>query len=261
MTNFSDLYDLQSLVAKNNRFELFQCNNKSGEEFLYQVPTEIGDEHVDTNVFFLDKLNALSNDVQALSETVLNYNLGFPSVVDRFVEDEKSSYVLKFNGVEQISDIIPIIKLHKEGFKVDLRTSAWIMGKLLKTLSFAHANKIEICDISANNILIYPNMHYVIVFDWSKAELTKITSVIAKREIKKAANVLIKAVGGDLESARLCDADDLYISYIEKLADNGETSAAKAHTIFYGVVDELCSIPGSVWKSGFHEFKTQKIGV
>jgi len=261
MSNFSDIYNLHNLVAKNTRFELFKCTNKTGEEFLYQTPTEIGDEHVDKNVFFLDKLNIFSNEVQASCETVLNYNLGFPSVVDRFDDNGQSSYVLKFNGVDCISDVIPIIKLCKEGFCVDLRTSAWIMGKLLKTISFAHANGIEICDISANNVLMYPNMHYVVIFDWSKAELTKITSVIAKREIKKAANVIIKAVGGDLASSRLCDADDLYINYIEKLAENGETTAVKAHTNFYNIVDELCSIPGSVWKSGFHEFKAHKIGV
>ena len=261
MSNFSDLYDLQSLVAKNNRFELFQCTNKTGEEFLYQVPTETGDEHVDKNVFFLDRINALSNDVEKLAETILNYNLGFPSVVDSFVEDQKSSYVLKFNGVDRVSDVIPIIKLCKEGFKVDLRTSAWILGKLLKTISFAHANGIEICNISANNVLIYPNMHYVIVFDWSNAELTKITSVIAKREIKKAASVVIKAVGGDLKAARVCDADESYINYIETLAEYGEKCAIKAHTDFYNIVNELCSVPNSVWKSGFHEFNAQKIGV
>ena len=84
------------------------------------------------------------------------------------------------------------------------------------------------------------------MFDWSKAELNKITSVIVKREIKKAANVLIKAVGGNLESAKKCDADDLYISYIEKLADGGETSATKAHTNFYDIVDESY-VAGSVF--------------
>ena len=261
MSKFSDFYNVGPLVASNNRYQLYKCDGKAGGEYLYQIPTDTGDEDVDRNVFLLDKINALSVDVQSKSDTVLNYYLGFPTVVDRFDDGTKSSYVMALNGVEHVGDVIPIIKLCKEGFRVDLRTSAWIMGKLLKTLSFAHANGIEIVDISANNVLIYPNMHYVVVFDWSKAELTKITSAVAKREIKKAANVVIKAVGGNLKSVRLCDADEPYINYLETLAEYGLSSAAKAHADFYSVVDELCSIPGSMWKSGFHEFKAMKVEV
>lgn len=250
---FSDLYSVHNIVAKSDKSSIFLCKDKSENEFLYQVPTEKSSDSAEKNVFILDKLNQNAAIVQASTDAVLNYDLGFPKIVDKFDLETTSSYVIKFNGIDVVGTVVPLIKMLKSDLRVDLQTSAWIMGKLLKTMSFAHQNGIEVVDFSANNVLIQPDKHYVIVFDWSKSEFQEITQIVAKREIKKVANLILKILG-NLESAKESEVNSYYIDYIEKLADRGETSAVKAHADFYSVVDKLCSMPDSTWKHEFHKF-------
>lgn len=258
MSNFLDLYTVHDLVASNSRYELFLCKDKSDNEYLYQSPKEF-DDGMDKNAMILDSLNTRSKVIQEQTKNVLNYHLGFPRIVDRFSDDVKSSYVIGFSGDSKVSTFMPLIKLCKDGFRVDLRTSAWIMGKLLKIVSFAHNNGIEVVDLTANNVLIQPDHHYTVVFDWSKSEMVEITPLVVKKEIKKIANLIIKILGGDLEAVKECDADSVYIDYIEQLARIGDTSVIKVHTNFYSIVDSLCSMPDSVWKSGFHKFTSIKV--
>ena len=253
-------YVVGKMVAVNSRYSLYSCNDAAGRELLLQAP--ISDNYaVSRNAFILDMLASRSLEVEEeYSNGDLNYDLGFPELCDSFMVKEKQVNVLGFRGnVASVGSIVPVVKIWKDNLRVDLRTSAWMIGKLLKLLVFAHENSehlIQIGNISGNNVLIEPDQHYVIVFDWSGAVIHNAwKGIIVRDEIKSAAQLVVKTIG-DLDHACVNDEDKVYINYLRLLAMDGESSASKAHKAFYDIVDSLCENDRSVWERGFYKFTT-----
>lgn len=259
-------YEIGDMVARNPRYRLYNCTDGSGRELLFQVaadPKRNGE--VSRNAWVLSRLEKQAAEIeQEYAEVVgkgnLNYELGFPEVLDSFLAQAKQVNILGFRNVPSVKTIIPVVKIWKDSLRVDLRTSAWMMGKLLKLLVFAHDNRLQLGEskVSGNNVLIEPDQHYVLLFDWSQATIheEEVPAKIRRGEIKAAAEVIIKALGDDLERAQENEADKVLTNYLRSLATSGESSAKKAHETFYGIVDSLTENPDSVWRRGFYKFTT-----
>jgi len=253
-----------NLIAKNDRYHLRKCFDDENNEYILQIATDMSkNTDVANNAYILAILKSLINDID--NKGNYGYKYSIPTIIEStIVESEgfRQLNILKFENVENISDLIPLVKLLKKSLRVDLRTSAWIFGKLLKIIDFAHSNNIENNNINCNNILIEPNKHYVILFDWSKAtihENSRISNKTVSNHIKLAAQTIINALGGDLDKVHESNEDIKLIKYIQYLADHGETTAKEAHKKFYKIVDALCNNPKSTWKPGFHNFTTVRI--
>lgn len=259
-----DSYTVGEIVAENQRYRIRKCLNSDGRELLFQIAIDATqNRHLSKNAWFLTKLRQRSDAIDQRQEEaggmLYNYCCGFPELLDDIIVPSQGSRqinILGFTNVDKVSNLVPLVKLWKDSLRVDLRNSAWMMGKLLKILSFAHDNRIEVNDISGNNILIDPYQHYTIVFDWSHSVIHEevVPAKIVREEIKLAAQAIIKALGDDLDRARFNDADISYTNYLQYLVSNGESDAAKAHHNFYDIVDSLCENPDSVWESGFCDF-------
>lgn len=256
------LYEIGAIVASNDQHKLRLCANSENQECLLQIATDrTTNDVVARNAWFLKRLSEEASQIEEKSEKPINYALAFPNLIESMTlsaeQGERLVNILRFNNVESIGSLIPLVKIWKDSLRVDLRTSAWIMGKLLKVISFAHDCRIEVKEINGNNILIDPDQHYVIVFDWSRSVFHEdaIPASIVRDEIKKAAILVIKAIGGDLKAACETAADLPYIRFLELLSMHGANDARIAHQQFYEVVDSLCSHPESTWKTGhFHKF-------
>lgn len=278
ITHEDKQYILGSLVNENASHSIYRCEDEAGRQLLAQF----GDRYVVKNAWILQKLATRAVEIEHVFQKLmhneenaentaqsLNYNLGFPELIKSIAleatKDTKwiSVNILGFRGVDDIELMIPLVKFQKSGIRVDLRTSAWIMGKLLKIISFAHDFRIEIGRINGNNILIHPDKHYVVVFDWSYATIhdTTLKHLTISEEIKAAAKLVIKVLGTDLEKVVEHNTDYLYINFLKSLANDGESSAKRAHKKFYDIVDLLCENPDSVWEKGFYNFTTHNIGV
>lgn len=257
-----DEYEVGELVAECDEYRLRKCV-LGDRELLFQIATD--QKHNPTlarSAWALKRLAGASDDIEAEYKSIggegaLNYDMGFPEVLESFVFAEQGSRqvnILGFRFVDKLGSVVPIVKLPKQSLRVDLRTSAWILGKLLKTIMFAHDNRFEIGAVSCNNVLIQLDHHFVFVFDWSKVVLHDgpVPASIRRGEVKAAAQCAIKALGGDLERAREDEADLRYTKYVQLLATSGESDAGKAHQTFYEIVDGLCEDPDSVWKKGFY---------
>lgn len=263
-------YEIGDMVARNPRYRLYNCIDGDGRELLFQVAADTSyNGELSKNAWVLSRLAQRSDEIeaeyaalQAGKEWVvpLNYNLAFPQVHDSFIAQAKQVNILGFRNVASVKSIIPLVKIWKDSLRVDLRTSAWMAGKLLKLLVFTHDHRFQVGDgkISGNNVLIEPDEHYILIFDWSGAIIhdEQVPAKIRRGEIKAAAQVIIKALGDDLECARENDADVPYTNYLRSLAVSGESDASKAHETFYRIVDELCENPDSVWEKGFYKFTT-----
>lgn len=267
----SGLYEIREQVADARQYRLYLClQRQTGRRCLLQIAkTMENNGELDRAAFILkelkrraDELEAEYAGVKADSKDLLNYDLGFPELVDSFIcrlQGGRRINILAFRNVEDVSDIVPLINITaKDRLRVELRTSVWIMGKLLKLLVFAHSENISVGLISGGNILIEPVQHYVLIFDWSAAQ-THVNAILADircQEITQAAQAVITVLGGDLETDTFPnDGDenrDQYLSHLLRLARGSESNAERAHAKFYELIDSL-------WKREFHPFATKPL--
>lgn len=194
------------------------------------------------------------------SEVKMNYHLTFPMLVETFISiDQKWRRVLILHvghAVQSLSELTPLINIERrEGLRIDQRSSAWIMGKVLKALVFAHGVGIIVNNLSRNNILLQKEEHLVMIFDWSGAELTDETATKNPDDIAQLARAIIRAMGGDLERGTIPEDADSFVEYnnmLRRFALGKARSAQKAHEEFYSLVDKL-------WPREYYPFTTHPL--
>ena len=201
-------------------------------------------------------------DVKTDPNVLLNYGLGFPELIEDFICPEQGGRqinILAFKNVDEINRMVPLSNItNRDQKRIDLRSSAWIMGKLLKMLAFTHNQGILVGLLTGNNVLIEPKEHYVVIFDWFFSEISSemIPREAKREEISAAAKTVITALGGDLETGTFPDDSDedslLYTNYLLGLARGKESDAQKAHDEFYKLVDSL-------WEREYYPFETKPL--
>lgn len=271
ITNGDNCYGVDGLVAEAESYRLYLCEQVSTKrQCLLQIATEIGHNgSLERNAFFLGELQQRAGaleleyeKVRTRPDSVLNYQLGFPELVDSFVCSEQGGRrvnILAFRNVDDVSKMVPLSGItEKDCLRVDIRTSAWIMGKLLKMLVFAHGEKIVVGQLGGGNILIEPGQHYLLIFDWSNAISYpgEIPEAFQRAEISAAAETVTVVLGADPLTGKCPDDGDSgfadYCYYILGLVNGNERSAKRAHQNFYELIDRL-------WKRGFHKFTTKQL--
>lgn len=284
--NGSRSYDvnIEDLVAQAEKYRLYICKEvEVGRQCLMQIALDTKyNDSLACSANVLRLLMDISNYVEQEyakiktdAKEMLNYCLLFPEALDKFICEEQGSRrinIITFRGVEDVGDVIPSIRITESNPRlgIDLQTSVWVMGKLLKLLDFAHSNNITAGAVDEENILIEPNKHYVQVFDWSGSKIYDENEVVPTeiqcQEISWAAQVVIKMIGGDPETGvfppiKKISADGSiieligeelektkdYTDYLMGLAYANESNAERAHNNFYEIVD-------LIWEREFHEF-------
>lgn len=271
ITNGDKHYGVGGLVAESEKYRLYLCKQEGTErQCLFQIAIEVGyNGNLDRNAFFLGELQRRAEvleleyeKVRTRPDSVLNYQLGFPELVDSFVCLEQGGRrvnILAFRNVEDVSKMVPLSGItEKDHLRVDIRTSAWILGKLLKLLVFAHSENIVVKQLDAGNILIEPDQHYVLIFDWSDAVTFagEIPEEYCREEISAVAEAVTVVLGANPLTGKCPDDGDPafadYCCYVLELVNRNERSAQRAHQNFYELIDRL-------WPHGFHKFTTQPL--
>jgi hypothetical protein len=273
IVNGSCRYEVGEAVAGAVEYRLYLCQKVGTDRgLLLQITREPAyNGGLDRAAFTLNELARKAEEVEAdyakikkNPKSFVNYNLGFPEVVDSFVCPEQGGRrinILAFRYVDDVTQMVPLVNItDKDRMRVDLKTSAWMMGKLLKMLTFAHNEGVTIGQLGGNNILIEPERHYVVLFDWSAAQMHtgEISEQMRKTEIATAAKSVIVVLGGNPETGEIPNdgGDDFapYTDFLLRLSRGEESEAKKAHMQFYELLSEVG------WK-GFHPFTTHKLGV
>lgn len=257
-------YEVGKLVAEDERFEIYLCA-KIGEPdkgLLLVVAEEGQNPIVDRWAFMLTELarhaERLETEFAAIKKdkkVLLNYQLGFPALVETFKSPkERQIMILAFNESEP-SAMVPIARMvHKDRLRVDLKTSVWMMGKALKLLTFAHSLGFAVGQIHTGSILIDPDRHYLVFFDWSGVTVSpSLDDETRRTEISAAAAVIIEALEGDVEKRVIPNNEgekgERYIAHLWTLLDGLFSNAHTAHTRFYELVERL-------WERKFYPFTT-----
>lgn len=264
--NGSCVYQVGNKVAETSNYRLYLCmQDGMGRQCLLQVATTVAHNgKLQRAAYILKELERRADDLEAKYARVktdpnvlLNYGLGFPDLIDSFIYQEqggRSINILAFRGVEDVTKMVPLINItEKDGLRVDLRTSAWIMGKLLKLLVFAHNEGVSVRLLNGNNIVIEPDEHYVVIFDWSCAQTypEAVPKEIQRQEISQAAQAIVAVLGGDLKTGVFPDdSNKTYTDYILRMARGEKNNAGKTHKEFYALIDEL-------WEREYYPFTTK----
>lgn len=189
----------------------------------------------------------------------LGYQRCYPRLAQSFLVPEQGNRranIIAIYGTESVSDLVPIEQWRtREQVRLDPKSSAWIMGRLLKIFTLSHPFGIEMGKINGGNILVNPHEHHVVLFDWTHARHHDgvLSSKIARREIADATKQVVLALGGDLETGKLPPSDQLtdsrYEDYLRQLAAGRHTDPVSTGAEFYELI-------GDMWESAFHPFTT-----
>jgi hypothetical protein len=270
LRNGSDLYQIGDRVAETDDYRLYLCKQEgTGRQCLLQIAKAIEKNGgLARAAYILGELKRRAYELEAEyalvrtnPNSLLNYQLGFPELVDSFICQEQGGRqinILAFRDVEDVSKMVPLTNItEKDQLRVDIRTSAWIMGKILKMLAFAFSERFSV-DPTGNNILIEPDNHYALIFDWAAAQIHSkaVPAENRRQQISHSAQAVITVLGGDLETGIFPDAGDKnftrYTDYLLRLARGNESDAKRAHTEFYKIVDTF-------WKREFYPFTVKPL--
>lgn len=259
-------YQVGDLAADAGDYRVYLCKQETtGRQCLLQIADQpAGNAALDRAAYFLRELESQAAEVEKEYEKVrtdprslLNYGLGFPELLDSFVSSEQGGRrinILAFRNIDDLKTVVPISKIIEvDRLRVDLRTSVWIMGKCLKLLAFAHSLGITVGKLDTGNILIEPDKHYVIIFDWSSASSHLIQEVLTTEsvgDIALAARSVLSLLGGDLETGAVPDSEEgfrRYCNYLFSLSRGSQHDATEAHRRFYEIADSL-------WERKYYHF-------
>lgn len=259
-----NVFNVNELVGISDRFRLYACTQKgvAGRRLLQIAATVEDNPLLQRSALHLKELEGKAYELEEEFARVkekpddrLDYQLGIPELIDSFEcleQGRRLINILGFRNVEDISQVIPLANIaKKDKRRIDAKTSAWIMGKLLKLLVFSHSEGFTPDPLDTNNILIEPVQHYVMIFNWARID---ITAAKRREDISNAAKTVITAVGGNPRTGYLPDdGEENFAQYREilfRLASQEFTSAKKAHEAFYGVVYVI-------WPRTYHKFTTK----
>lgn len=256
-------------VGQTPTYRLYQCVQAgTGRECLMQVAKQV--QHnglLDRSALVLYKLAQYAarlekewESVRTNPDTMLNYDLGFPEILESFIShDQKGRRVnfLAFRNIERLKHVVPIkMIIERDRLRADIRSSVWIIGKALKMLDFAHNYGISLPEFNTSSLLIEPQEHYVMFFDWSNviSYSGRPPVSVAREDIKRVTRVVIDLMEGDADRRKFSsdgfDADvGPYIRLLIQLANGGYSDASIAHKAVYDTVD-------SIWERKFIPFQT-----
>ena len=273
LTGRVDSYTVGKLVAETDKYRLYLCRpQKTDRECLLQVTVEMTWNGVLDKAAYL--LGQMSRRAAALEEEyvqvrqrphhVLNYQLGFPELLESFIAAEQGGCrvnILAFNNVEQVGDLVPLRNItRKDRCRIDLKSSVWILGKALKMLIFAHSQNILIKRLDTSNILIEPKRHYVVLFDWTEAELrpSELSIEDTRPEVMAVTQAVITVLGGQHLNRFIPGQDEdehtqAYAEFLYGLANGRNPNPKSAQEALYRLVQDDFG-----WK-GFHPFTTHPL--
>ncbi len=263
-------YDLLGLIGETADYRVYAayCKSDRREYFLKIASTTAHNGMLEREAFVLRDLRSEMEEINRRykrssgSKKGLGYKRCFPELIDTFISSEQGNRrvnIIAIYGAESIKDLVPIEQWRtREHKRIDPKSSAWMMGRLLKILTFTNINGVVNEKINGGNILVNPFEHHVALFDWTQARYVNgtVPKKIIKHEIMQAAQQVVLALGGDLQTGALPQSDQLvdnrYADFLKQLMDGKISNSDHAGEKFYLLLEDI-------WEKEFHPFTTHNI--
>lgn len=261
-------YQVHKQLAGTDSYRLYEVRTEGVKTpFVLKIAADaIRNGVLDREAFLLSRMreHALTLEAQYQARypgKYLNYQFAFPSLQETFVVEEQGGrrvLILEIETVDQLEKLVPLSMIRtRDCVRVDHKTSAWILGKSLKILAFAHDYGVSYGEISGDDIVVERDSHLVLFFDWTQAIKVSgggnLTRESIHREMYLLAGEIAKVLGGDPVTLVIPtsedDPDGQLQRFLLTLSQGGFNSASKAHKHFYQMVEAM-------WGRKFHPYTT-----
>lgn len=210
-----------------------------------------------------EELEAIDRQREQIMNRRLHYDWLFPMLIESFIceaQGRRQVNILSFAGIDA-GEFMPLSQILEKKQRVDLKTSAWIIGRMLKLLGFVIQAEISV-SFATEKFLIGPKEHHLVLLDWTNAQ-----DIFGDNREGVNLNILrigecgLNLIGATFDKTGWqygyqheeteCD----YIDFLYQMATLGQTfyrsrqDALRVHRMFYGVVDQ-------VWGKAYHPFTT-----
>lgn len=240
-------------------------DEKDGRWYMLKVSLDIsGNGRLDRETLVLNDI-AVEVERLRLTETkdgsrgALRYEKCFPRLQESFILKEQGNRrvnIIEIPDTEDVKTLVPIEQWRTRArVWIDPKSSAWLMGRLLKVFTLTHPIGISVGKINGGNILVNPEKHRAIFFDWTEAYQYQqyVPPEKVGEEIAQAATQVFIALGGNLSKGTLPHSDQLldtqYAELLLQFMSGRERDPDKAAVRFYKLVREM-------WVEEFHPFTT-----
>ena len=197
----------------------------------------------------------------------LRYEKCFPRLRESFLFTEQGNRrinIIEIPATDSVRDLVPIEHWRTRGIeigpnlvkvRIDPKSSAWLIGRLLKVFTLTQPIGISVGKIDGGNILVNSEKRRAIFFDWTDAHQYDkyVPSEKAGEEIASATKEVFLALGGSLAKGTLPPSDQLtddrYAQLLLQFMSGAERNPDKAALRFYKLVREM-------WEPAIHPFTT-----
>lgn len=261
-------YKVERRLAESKNYRLYLAHKAdTRDRCLLQVARNLqANGGLSRAKFVLDELAETSRHYDEIYSRQnkgkhLHYDRLYPRVDESFLlasQGGRRVNVLSFTDVENVSMLIPLSNLRlKDRVILDLRSGAWVMGRLVKLLDYIHPLGIALRSLGPRNILLETSQHYAIVLDWTEALVfqQEVSSEAATADISRAAETVLEACGVPDQGSlpfMLQDGEDVYVAMMRDFAGGKIANADEAHVRFYDTCHRALG-------TGFHPFTTRPL--
>lgn len=264
-----NLTDARDLYKKSTPFVDFDLSGKNYKFYEYVSQGDVGEIYkglLNDEIVYL-KVASDSNDNDNIENeynllTNLNHQ-SIPKVLD----------ILKINGLSSIifSDFkgMAFSDFQKEYGQVTGEHIVWMLERMLSTIGYLHSNNIVHGNIKPENIYINPDVHNIIILDYSLSiekaneaaskyrivndnytapEVNANLRVLPNTDIYSIGKIAIKLLGGNIHTNGMPIGVDIKVrDFIRKLVN---TDAKIRSNDAYELWDEIIAIRNEVYGKG-----------
>lgn len=257
-------YEVIKRIGHDRSMNYYVCQNEVEEWLILAIAVTMEQNGDVDRVSYLLKRTAIGSDEtereyaeQTQNSNKLHYDWLFPQVVESFIlqeQGQRNIVILRFLDAN-LRKSFALKQIVDNKQRVDLKTSAWIMGRMLKLLGFLHENRI-LTPIWLNSFLLEPENHRLLMLEWTDATLsmqvTKAQSCMAIRQAAECTMTLLDVQcfdNGWKYPYPIAEGELRYIILLQEMQRGEYYDAYEAHREFYALIGEL-------WGRKYHPFTT-----
>lgn len=235
------------LLAKTDHYNLAVAKNARGQLGLVMIALRPeSNPVVNRHRRILETLQTMADEIN--KETVgfkPNYGAFVPRILD-VIDSEDGRHGVFMGYHESIGSYKQLVPLSVAlaTVRVDMKTAAWMLGKLLKLADFVHSCGFTVGLVDASNVFIETQQHGVLVMDFTDASEEAEDSEMLL-EVMHFAEIIWWAVGGSATEEPHYDASIMtrdqhakFTTLLKRLMTGG-VAAHEAHTLAYALFDEI----------------------
>jgi hypothetical protein len=200
-----------------------------------------------------------STEVPGTTHSGLHYEKCFPRLKESFLfkkQGNRRINIIEVLDTDTVETLVPIEQWRtRERVRIDPKSSAWIVGRLLKSFTLTQPIGIGVGKIDGGNILVNAEKHRAFFFDWTDAYQYEsfVPPEKVGEEIALATKQIFIALGGNLSLGTLPSSEQLtdtrYAELLLEFMSGRERNPDQAAQRFYKLVRDM-------WVAEFHPFST-----